>query len=554
MTPEKCMAMMLKTMAKIAEEDQNAPVHDCVLSVPAYFTDAERHSMLDAAKIVGLNVLRLMHDTTAAALSYGIYKTDLPADKPTNVVFLDMGNSDTTVSIVSFVKGKLTVLSTASDRHLGGRDFDELLVRAVPCHASHAAPRRQRQRQRQPASHHASARRRARARARARLPPRARPASRPTPHAPRPTPRHAASSQVDHFRNEWLEKHKVDAYTNPKAMFRLRAAADKQKKVLSANAQAPIAVESFMVRAPPSASPAPAPAPEREQAPSRPDESRPADCSRLAQSRCDAAAHAPSALPRPVLLRTTQNDIDVKGMMERDQFAELCVPLFDKLQKVIEKAFEGCGLPMEEIASVEVFGGSVRIPAVQEMLAKYFGKDVSKTLNFDECVAKGCALQCAMLSPAFKVRSRAFAPPHILGHATLLAPQLHSSTHSHHSHHSHLLLHPRLSHTRPHSQRPPAPQRRPPPSPHTRTRTRTPRRCATSRSTTSQCTRLRCRGRRRARAAAATRWRWRAPRRPMARRPRAVPRRRRRPRRRRAARARTRWSSQSSTRCRTRRC
>ena len=90
--------------------------------------------------------------------------------------------------------------------------------------------------------------------------------------------------------------------------------------------------------------------------------------------------------------------------MERDQFAELCVPLFAKLSKVIEKAFEGCGLPMEEIATVEVLGGSVRIPAVQEMLAKYFGKEVSKTLNFDECVAKGCALQCAMLSPAFKVR------------------------------------------------------------------------------------------------------------------------------------------------------
>ena len=222
--------------------------------------------MLDSAKIVGLNVLRLMHDTTAgarsawpaqthrnappphacspfrlfahplhapprtcpraAALSYGIYKTDLPADKPTNVVFLDMGASDTTVSIVSFVKGKLTVLSTACDRHLGGRDFNELLV--------------------------------------------------------------------DNFRNEWLEKHKIDAYTNPKAMFRLRTAADKQKKILSANAQAPISVECFM------------------------------------------------------------EDIDVKGMMERDQFAVMCEPLFEKLQKVIQRAFDGCGLPMEEIASVEV--------------------------------------------------------------------------------------------------------------------------------------------------------------------------------------------------------
>merc|ERR1740138_427907 len=97
-------------------------------------------------------------------------------------------------------------------------------------------------------------------------------------------------------------------------------------------------------------------------------------------------------------------DIDVKGMMERDQFGAMCEPLFAKLQKVIQRAFDGCGLSFEEIASVEVLGGSVRIPAVQEMLAKFFGRECSKTLNFDECVAKGCALQCAMLSPAFKVR------------------------------------------------------------------------------------------------------------------------------------------------------
>merc|ERR1719238_1127969 len=90
--------------------------------------------------------------------------------------------------------------------------------------------------------------------------------------------------------------------------------------------------------------------------------------------------------------------------MERDQFAVMSEPLFAKCQAVIERAFAECGLGMEEISSVEVLGGSVRIPAVQEMLAKYFGRDCSKTLNFDECIAKGCALQCAMLSPAFKVR------------------------------------------------------------------------------------------------------------------------------------------------------
>ena len=90
---------------------------------------------------------------------------------------------------------------------------------------------------------------------------------------------------MDHFRNEWLEKHKIDAYTNPKAMFRLRAAADKQKKILSANDKAPISIECFM------------------------------------------------------------DDIDVKGMMEREVFAEMCVPLFEKCQKLIEKAFADCGLP-----------------------------------------------------------------------------------------------------------------------------------------------------------------------------------------------------------------
>ena len=118
--------------------------------------------MLDAANIAGLNCLRLMNDITAAALSYGIYKTDLPADKTTNVAFVDCGAMDTTVTIVSFVKGKLTVLATACDRHLGGRDFDMILA--------------------------------------------------------------------DHFAAEWKEKHKIDAKTNKKAMYRLVTAAEKTKQ------------------------------------------------------------------------------------------------------------------------------------------------------------------------------------------------------------------------------------------------------------------------------------------------------------------------------------
>ena len=84
------------------------------------------------------------------------------------------------------------------------------------------------------------------------------------------------------------------------------------------------------------------------------------------------------------------------------------LPALDKLDKVLAEAFDGAaaahGLTKEDISTVEIFGGSVRIPAVQERITAYFGRECSKTLNFDECVAKGCSLQAAMLSPAFKVR------------------------------------------------------------------------------------------------------------------------------------------------------
>ena len=102
-TPERATAMLMKCLQGIAELDQGCPVTDVVFSVPPYFTDAERHAMLDAANIAGLNCLRLMNATTAAALSYGIYKTDMPADKTTYVVFVDVGAQDTTVSVVAFV-------------------------------------------------------------------------------------------------------------------------------------------------------------------------------------------------------------------------------------------------------------------------------------------------------------------------------------------------------------------------------------------------------------------------------------------------------------------
>merc|ERR1719214_519396 len=212
LTPERAMAMLMKCLQGIAELDQGTAVTDVVLS---YFTDAERCSMLDAASVAGLNCLRLMNDSTAAALSYGIYKTDLPPDKATHVAFVDCGAMDTTVSVVSFVKGKLTVLSTACDRHLGGRDFDMILA--------------------------------------------------------------------DHFAAEWKTKHGIDAKTNKKAMYRLLAACEKTKKVLSANPQAPINIESFM------------------------------------------------------------EDIDVKGMMERTEMLEVGAPLLEKLDGIMKEALAASG-------------------------------------------------------------------------------------------------------------------------------------------------------------------------------------------------------------------
>lgn len=126
---EQITAMLLTKLKETAENNLKKPVTDCVISVPSFFTDAERRSVLDAAQIVGLNCLRLMNDMTAVALNYGIYKQDLPnaEEKPRVVVFVDMGHSSFQVSACAFNKGKLKVLGTAFDPFLGGKNFDEKL-------------------------------------------------------------------------------------------------------------------------------------------------------------------------------------------------------------------------------------------------------------------------------------------------------------------------------------------------------------------------------------------------------------------------------------------
>ncbi|XP_007958256.1 heat shock protein 105 kDa isoform X2 [Chlorocebus sabaeus] len=276
---EQITAMLLTKLKETAENSLKKPVTDCVISVPSFFTDAERRSVLDAAQIVGLNCLRLMNDMTAVALNYGIYKQDLPSldEKPRIVVFVDMGHSAFQVSACAFNKGKLKVLGTAFDPFLGGKNFDEKLV--------------------------------------------------------------------EYFCAEFKTKYKLDAKSKIRALLRLYQECEKLKKLMSSNStDLPLNIECFM------------------------------------------------------------NDKDVSGKMNRSQFEELCAELLQKIEVPLYSLMEQTHLKVEDVSAVEIVGGATRIPAVKERIAKFFGKDISTTLNADEAVARGCALQCAILSPAFKVR------------------------------------------------------------------------------------------------------------------------------------------------------
>ncbi|XP_048021655.1 heat shock 70 kDa protein 4a [Megalobrama amblycephala] len=276
---EQVTGMLLTKLKETAEAALKKPVADCVISVPSFFTDAERRSVIDAAQIAGLNCLRLMNDTTAVALAYGIYKQDLPApeEKPRTVVFVDIGHASYQVSACAFNKGKLKVLGSAFDPELGGKDFDEVLVQ--------------------------------------------------------------------YFCEDFAQKYKLDVRSKPRALVRLYQECEKLKKLMSANSSdLPLNIECFM------------------------------------------------------------NDIDVSSTLNRAKFEELCAGLLAKVEGPLRSIMEQTRLKKEDIYAVEIIGGASRIPAIKDKISKFFGKELSTTLNADEAVARGCALQCAILSPAFKVR------------------------------------------------------------------------------------------------------------------------------------------------------
>lgn len=271
--------MLFSKLMEAASNEYKAPVSDCVVSVPGYYTESQRRAVVDACRIANINVLRVINENAALALSYGIFRTtQLPDTDPVKVAFVDMGESSTSVTIAAFTKSRCDILSSAFEPSLGGRNFDDLLVKK--------------------------------------------------------------------FATQWKSEHGIDAFSKPRAKLRIYKECEKLKRMLSANPLSFINIECFM------------------------------------------------------------NDIDVSGRMKRDELEDLAQPLLDRIKAVCEKALAAANLTDDEkLLSVEIVGGGMRVPCVKRVVSEALAPAPMKTtLNMDECIARGCALQSAMLSPAFKVR------------------------------------------------------------------------------------------------------------------------------------------------------
>ncbi|AAS54702.1 AGR212Wp [Eremothecium gossypii ATCC 10895] len=279
-------AMFMNRAKTIVQDETKGKVTDVALAVPAWYNEAQRYAAADAARIAGLNPVRVVNDVTAAAVSYGVFKTDLPEgeEKPRRVAFVDIGHSSYTCSIGSFKKGELKILGTAYDKHFGGRNFDRAIT--------------------------------------------------------------------EHFAEEFKGKYKIDIRENAKAYNRVMTAAEKLKKVLSANTAAPFNIESVM------------------------------------------------------------NDVDVSSQLTREELEELVAPLLKRVTEPVTKALAQAKLTPEDIDFVEIIGGTTRIPCLKNAISAAFNKPLSTTLNQDEAIAKGAAFICAIHSPTLKVRPFKFEDIH----------------------------------------------------------------------------------------------------------------------------------------------
>ncbi|MEY3874486.1 MAG: molecular chaperone DnaK [Bacteroidota bacterium] len=269
-TPQEISAMVLQKMKKTAEDYLGAEVTDAVITVPAYFNDAQRQATKEAGEIAGLNVRRIVNEPTAAALAYGLDKKNLEQ----KIAVFDLGGGTFDVSILDLGDGVFEVKSTNGDTHLGGDDFDKVIM--------------------------------------------------------------------DFLADEFKNQEAIDLRKDPMALQRLKEAAEKAKVELSSSTETEINLPYIT---------------------------------------------AVDGVPKHLVLKLT-----------RAKFESLADNLFARCLKPCEAALKDAGYSISQIDEVILVGGSSRIPKVQEIVEKFFGKKPNRSVNPDEVVAIGAGIQGGVLT------------------------------------------------------------------------------------------------------------------------------------------------------------